>query len=162
MSARAGVGGIRALVALACVVLGVVGLKLFGWPVSLDVSLVLFGCFVAVETVGFFLWAAEDAGPVDTEQIARAYPDAAKVAITTQGIVLGLIAFTGDSTPGMTVRVGASALVAGVLASAVLYLNVVFGSPSDTARKFAASILFSVAFWSLEFGLICVVAATWP
>lgn len=159
---RSGALVIRRVAAFACIALGVAALTLFGWAISLGVSLVLMGCFILIETEVLFRWAAGGAAPEDTSQVDRAYADAAKVAITTQGVVLGLIAFTGDSTPSTTVRVGASALVVGVLTAAVLYLNVVMGSPSDPARKLAASILFSIAFWSLEFGLVCVVAASWP
>jgi hypothetical protein len=155
----------RLCVAVGFIAASALGREAWGWPGTLDVALAVMGCFVALETGVFFFWA-RGAFEHATEQPDRSstdnpYADAARVAITTQGIVLGLVTFKQGSLSDITVKVGACALVAGVLSALVLYLNVVQGPPSDVNRRFATSINFSFVMWALAFGLICVVAGSW-
>jgi hypothetical protein len=141
----------------------VAGWTIFAWPKSLDVALSVMTLFIAIETVVFDLWAKGGGSsmPVEGSGAGNAYADAAKVAITTQGIVLGLVAFQEGRLPNVTVAAGACALAAGVLAAGVLYLNVALGAPTGAGQKFTAAILFSLVYWCLGFGLICVVAGSW-
>jgi hypothetical protein len=159
----------RIAVAAACLAAAVLGWRTFGWDRSLDVALTVMGVFVLVETATFYLWARKYfAAPASASTNAAApqgadnpYSDAAKLAITTQGVVLGLVTFGKGSLASTTEKVGASALAAGVLAATILYLNVVQGPPPDMNRGLAASLLFSLVLWALAFGLICIVAASW-
>jgi len=155
---------LRALVALAFGAAATLGLLGFDWPHELVVALFAMAGFVVVETLVLFLWARPYISGYQgggAASLGNAYPDAAKIAITTQGVVLGLITFQEGQLPNTTLKVAAVTLVAGVLVAGVLYLNVAFGSPPDAPRAFAAAILFSLAYWCLGFGLICVVAGTW-
>jgi hypothetical protein len=161
-----GASGLLVMCGLAAVVFAVVataGLLCFGWPQELVVALYAMAGFVVVETLVLFLWARPyvGGGVGGVADLGDAYADAAKVAITTQGVVLGLVAFQEGRLPNATLKVGAVALAVGVLTAAVLYLSVAFGPPPDRQRAYAAAVLFSLAYWCLGFGLICVVAGTW-
>ena len=93
--------------------------------------------------------------------IANPYVDAAKVAITTQGVVLGLISFSGLSHVDVTVKVGAASLVVGVLIASAMYLLVARIPPITKGQHTAAALLLSLLLYALGFGLICVVAGSW-
>ena len=157
-------GGIAVCVItfIVFVVVAIIGLS-SNWPTPLVVALFVTAGFVLVESTFLYLWARRytTGGVGGQDELGNAYADAAKVAITTQGVVLGLVAFQEGRLPNTTLRVAACALVAGVLAASILYLSVAFGPPPDPGRAFAASILFSLAYWCLGFGLICVVAGSW-
>lgn len=163
--------GVRAIAIAAFLALTALGSLVFSWEVTLNVALGAMVIFILAEGAVSYWWSSpfleksgeskgkkqSQSGPAES----NLYAEAAKVAITTQGFVLGLIAFQGNGLPNPTVKAGASALVVGVLAAAILYLNVAPGPPPDRNRGFAASMLFTLVFWSLGFGLICVVAGTW-
>ena len=148
----------------------------FGWADSLGAALALMGAFVAIEATIYYKWAhSGDAPPEEHAQAepdvctppaprsapVNAYADAARVAITTEGVVLGLVVFQPGSLAGPTVKIGASSLVAGVLSALILYFNVAQGPPRDVSHRFAATLNLNVAMWLLAFGLICVVAGSW-
>ena len=161
--------GVRVVAGSIFLALAALGWTVFSWSPTLNASLAAMVLFILAETGASYWWAypyieARQPEPEPAQSapaVGNAYADAAKVAITTQGFVLGLIAFQGSGLPNATVKAGASALVIGVLSAAILYLNVAPGSPPDRNRRFAASMLFTLVFWSLGFGLICVVAGTW-
>jgi hypothetical protein len=94
-------------------------------------------------------------------QQANGYRDAAKLAITTQGFVLGLISFGNNAGSTTTTRVGGAALAFGVLTATSLYLLVAVVPPPDARRSFVASMLVSLMLYALAFGLICVVSGLW-
>jgi len=162
--------GIRAFAIAAFLALAALGSTAFSWEVTLNVAFGAMVIFILAEGAMSYWWSSPSIAsrgsqgeeqPSSSSDQGNPYAEAAKVAITTQGFVLGLIAFQGSGLPNPTVKAGASALVIGVLAAAVLYLNVAPGPPPDRNRGFAASMLFTLVFWSLGFGLICVVAGTW-
>jgi hypothetical protein len=156
---------IRLGAACAFAAAGLLGLLSFDWPGALTIALFAMTGYVVLETAVLYLWARPYirgmGGGTGGGGGGNAYADAAKIAITTQGVVLGLVAFQEGRLPNTTLRVAASALVAGVLLAGILYLNVASGSPPDIRRAFAAAVLFSLVYWCLGFGLICVVAGSW-
>src|SRR5207248_10805856 len=91
------------------------GWHAFGWHNSLNVAIAIFGSFVIVQACVSYCW--QRASPTEEqieaalkEAVPNAYADAAKVALTTQGVVLGLIALLGLPTVDVTVKVGAASL----------------------------------------------------
>src|ERR1700745_4081303 len=116
-----------------CIGLAIIGVALFGWfvfhwPNSLNIAVVIMGGFIEVQTVVSFLWASAQVDDDTIEEAkqhtkwANPYADAAKLAITTQGVVLGLISFTGLAKSHVTVKIGAASLVLGVLVGSAMYL----------------------------------------
>lgn len=153
---------IRCLVVVAFAAAATLGLLTFAWSIDLCLALFAMAAFVAVETSVLYLWSRSSGAAVGSTSVDRnPYAEAAKVAITTEGIVLGLVAFQEGALEDTTVKVGACALVVGVLSAGLLYLSVVMGPPPDPPRRFAASLLFSLVFWCLGLGLICVLAGSW-
>jgi hypothetical protein len=153
------VGAICAFAATA-----IIGVAVFDWAASLTISLVAMTAFVVAETTVLYLWArpyAQGGGEGSSAGADNPYAEAAKIAITTQGVVLGLVALQEGRLPDVTLKVGACALVLGVLCAGVLYLSVAFGPPPDMNRAIVAAVLFSLVYWCLGFGLICVVAGSW-
>jgi hypothetical protein len=146
----------RVVVVVAFLVAAAMGSS-WAWPSALNAALLTMACFVALETTIFYLWAQGGSGDSDSNP----YADAARVAITTQGVVLGLVAFQQGSLNSVATKVGACALVAGVLSALILYLNVVQGPPLSATRRFAVAFNLSLVMWALAFGLICVVAGSW-
>jgi hypothetical protein len=139
--------------------LAVLGWTTFDWPEPLDAALAAMTLFVLLQTVAAALWVRGAATAIG-DDTGNPYADAAKVTITTQGVVLGLVTFKTGDAMSATAQVGACSLVAGVLLAVVLYYNVATGLPSTTGQAFTASVLFTLVLWALSFGLICVVAAT--
>ena len=144
--------GIRLAISVACLASAFFGHK-WQWDTPLLVALLVTGGFEIVATAGYWLWAKSSFAQADQHAAAadataagagpsNAYADAAKVALTTQGVVLGLIAFKEGSL-NTTLKVGASSLAAGVLLSAFLYFNVVLGDPSTQKQRFAAAIILA-------------------
>jgi hypothetical protein len=153
---------------LAAIVVAILGWTVFGWEVALNAALTIMGAFILIQTLAAYLWARPYIGrpspfpeAAGGDASANPYSDAAKVAITTQGVVLGLISFSNSSGLNLTLRVGAASLAGGVLIASALYLLVVQGPAPDRNRRFAASFLFTILLWALAFGLICVVAGNW-
>ncbi len=181
---RSGSPGIVALLVirigtgLAVLVISVLGWTEFGWPSELNVAVDILGMFIIIQTLGSYLWfslpvrpsphTTHDESPssggtraltdIPTSAASNSYADAAKLAITTQGIVLGLISFSITSSWNLVTKVGAASLAAGVLIASVMYLLVAQVPPPDPPRRFVASLLLSFLLWALGFGLICVVA----
>lgn len=92
--------------------------------------------------------------PRDNED--EIFRDAARVALTTQGVVLALFALSGF-TLTTTLVAGATSLGFGVCVASMLYFLVAFGIP-DSRRRVAAAYLFNLTFWALAYGLICIIA----
>jgi hypothetical protein len=151
---------------LIALIVSVLGATKLDWDGELNTSFAIMGGFILIQTLGSYLWARPYIGktPESTPPPAGAdnpYADAAKVAITTQGVVLGLISFADGSKLSLTVKVGAASLAAGVLLASSLYLLVVQGPPPDPNRGLAASFLLTFLLWALGFGLVCVVIGNW-
>lgn len=153
--------GFRALAILVFAALGVCGLLLFGWPISLCVVLFVMAAYILAETVLLAGWASGSDFEVSPDAQGSPYKEIVKVTITTQGVVLGLVAFQEGPLPNATLKLGACSLVAGILVAGAFLQNVAFGEPGDELSRFAASLLFSLTFWALGFGLLCVVAGSW-
>jgi hypothetical protein len=88
--------------------------------------------------------------------------NAANVVITVDGVVLGLVyAFLsigkGSPTP-LVIKVGALALVIGVVLALLLY-SLVAGKITTPASVAVATGLFSLIAWALAYGLLCIVFA---
>jgi hypothetical protein len=161
---RMGLLGFRVATAATAGVVAALGWTSFGWESSLNVAIAIMSVFIFCETLGIYLWESPAfAGSASVESVSsqNPYAEVAKVALTTQGLVLGLISFSGPSVLNLTLKVGSASLAAGVLIASVMYLLVAQGAPTDRNRRLAASVLFSVLLWALEFGLICVVAGNW-
>jgi hypothetical protein len=152
-------------VAVIAGVVALLGFKTFGWDTSLSVAVAIMGGFIVVQTLFSYLWARGSfgapapEGPSGAE--SNAWVDTAKLSITTQGVVLGLIAFAGKGSLNMTLRAGAASLALGVLVATAMYLVVLRTPPPTPALRRVASLLVSVQLWALAFGLICVVAGNW-
>jgi hypothetical protein len=150
----------RVLTVVVCAAAAVAGMTLFDWPTELCVALFVMAAYVAVETGVLVGWASGSEFQASATEGAP-YKEIVKVTITTQGVVLGLIAFKEGALPNATVKVGAGALVGGILVAGALLQNVAFGEPDGEGARFTASLLFSLTYWALGFGLLCVVAGSW-
>jgi hypothetical protein len=153
----------RLSTALLAVGLSALGWTTFDWDTALNISLAVLAGIVVVQTASAYLWASRYFGVRVESDIppTNVHADAAKVSITTQGVVLGLVSFSESSKLAMTVKVGSAALATGVVLATILYLQVAGSPPADQKRAVAASILLSLTFWSLSFGLVCIVAGNW-
>jgi len=89
-------------------------------------------------------------------QQAPAMATAITLAITVQGVVLGLVfAFNKDIT--LTARVGAVSLAVGVIVGMLVY---VLGAidVSGPRQQLVAKLLFNLTLWCLFYGLLSIVA----
>jgi hypothetical protein len=154
---------VRLCMGLCAAMLSALGLTTFNWDVALDISLAILAGIIWTETLGSFLWARTYFGATLDPDIPRSnvHADAAKVSITTQGVVLGLVSLSSSSKLTVTLKVGAAALGAGVVVATILYLLVAGMPPPDQKRAVVAGLLLSLTFWLLTFGLVCVVAGNW-
>lgn len=169
--ARAGTTGVSpsaiALIALRVVAAiifaaaAAAGLFLFDWPTPLCVVLFAMAVYIALETAILVAWASASNFRAPPQPAGSPYKEMVTVAITTQGVVLGLVAFQAGTLPNATVKVGACSLVTGILVAGALLQNVAFGEPDDGIARFTSSLLFSLTYWSLGFGLLCIVAGSW-
>lgn len=165
------------------------GWTAFHWDTSLNVAIAVMGAFILIETSVSYVWARPTLAAMLSAQAAalqappppaagqvppvppapataqgppaNPFADAAKVAISTQGLVLGLVSFSDASSGNTTVKIGTASLVAGVLLAIMLYMLVAGQPPPDARRGTAASFLLAVVLWALGFGLLCVVAGSW-
>jgi hypothetical protein len=150
------------------------GFLAFDWETSLNVAIAVVAGFILCTALVTHWWiwrylgtdgAGDQLGSDDTAGLAPSsanpFADAAKLSITTQGVVLGLIAFAGPEKPNLTLKAGSTSLAAGVLVASLLYFQVATRPPPDANRLLAASILFNLLLWMLGFGLVCVVAGSW-
>jgi hypothetical protein len=95
--------------------------------------------------------ADDKAGRIEN---ARTLRDAARLSVSTQGVVLGLLALSREGL-SMTLRVGAFALAAGVLAGVLLYTLV--GYEADPDKRWLSNLLYNLTFFALAYGLFCIV-----
>jgi hypothetical protein len=147
--------------ALAAIELAVLGWTAFEWGSALNVAIVIMGGFIILQTGVVYVWNKGADRPSTEALTVNAYVDCAKLAITTQGVVLGLISFNGQSLSDVTLKVGAVSLAAGVLIATVLYLLVARTPPTNDKQERAAAYIVTLLLWALGFGLICVVAGNW-
>ena len=82
---------------------------------------------------------------------------ATSLAITIQGVVLGLV-FAFGKTTSITAKVGAVALATGVITGFLLYALAAV-DVSGPRVQVIALFLFNLVLWSLFYGLMCIVAA---
>lgn len=162
---------IRLITGFAIIVLALLGWHLLGWHhfhwhKSLNIAIAIMGGFIVVQTIGSYLW--QRVSPTDEqieaamkEAVPNPYADAAKTALTTQGVVLGLIALLGLPKLDLTVKIGAASLAAGVLIASAMYLLVARVPPITEGQYFVASLLQSLMLYALGFGLLCVVTGSW-
>jgi hypothetical protein len=158
---------IRLIVASGLLLTAILSAFGFFWELPLTLSLVVMGLFVSAQALGGYKWAlgylrSPPRDPKSGEP--NPYADAAKVMLTTQGVVLGLVSFSGDGKLSLVVKIGSSSLAAGVLVASALYMLVASSPPpesEDGSYAFAGALLFSLSIWSLAFGLICIVAGNW-
>jgi hypothetical protein len=105
----------------------------------------------------YWVRGGEGGGPPPNQ--AEILRGAAQLAITTDGIVLGLLTFADRKHLDITTKVGASALAVGVLTGVMLFFLVAYAVP--VRRQVAAALLFNLTFWALSFGLLCIVFSFW-
>lgn len=149
--------------AAAVGILAVLGWTEWSWEDPLSVALSVMAVFIVIQTAFTTWWGpgADDTGWESLVPDDKAWVSATQVSMTTQGVILGLIAFSEPTGLGATERTGAASLAAGVLVATLLYLLVVRVPPPVGSRRTVASILLTVQLWTLGFGLICVVAGNW-
>lgn len=138
---------------------GVVALT--GGEASLAAALTALAILILVHLGITAWWVSGGTGtaggpPANQPDILRG---AAQLAITTDGIVLGLLSFSNRGQLDLTTKVGASALALGVLTGVMLYFLVAYTVPAG--RQTASSLLFNLTFWGLSFGLLCIVFSLW-
>lgn len=106
-------------------------------------------------------WGMINPPAAEEPDLSKLLRGAANVVITVDGVVLGLVyAFLGmnkTSTP-LVVKVGALALVTGVVLALLLY-SLVAGKITTPAAVAFATGLFSLISWALAYGLLCIVFA---
>jgi hypothetical protein len=132
---------------------------------STDAALVaatwgLFGV-IALWVGGALLWGAINPRAAEEPDLSELLRNAANVVITVDGVVLGLV-YTFSTTRGASVptvvKVGALALVLGVVVGLLLY-SLVAGKITTRTAVMIATGLFSLVSWSLAYGLLCIVFA---
>ncbi|GGQ72091.1 hypothetical protein [Kitasatospora griseola] len=97
--------------------------------------------------------------PERTFPLSPAMAQATQLAVTVQGVVLGLVfAFLGSREATATIKVGAVALVVGVILGLLLYALVVIEVPGNSCAAMAG-VLFNWCLWSASYGLTCVVCS---
>lgn len=98
--------------------------------------------------------------PAETEpDLSGLLRNAANVVITVDGVVLGLVyTFLGATHKPipLAVKVGAVALVAGVVLALLLYALVAGKITTPTAVSISTG-MFSLTSWALAYGLLCIV-----
>jgi hypothetical protein len=157
--------GFRLATGAALVEIGILGWGPWRWPTALNLALVIMGGFVLLQAMISYLWAflpAEDpppemnAGPRDNP-----HADWARMCISTQGVVLGLVFVKEKGLSNLTIEIGAASLAGGVLVGLIYYLLIARTPPSDSGRAAALGYVLSLMLWALGFGLICVVTGSW-
>jgi hypothetical protein len=92
-------------------------------------------------------------------ELSPAMTAGTSLAITVQGVVLGLVfAFLDKNTASATVKVGVVSLGIGVIAGLLLYSLAAISVPGPRTRALTV-LLFNVTLWGLCYGLLCIVAA---
>jgi hypothetical protein len=158
---------LRLSIGLAIIAAALLGWFVFHWPNSLNIAIVIMGGFIEAQTVASVLWAnakVDDEAKKEAEQRTKwtnPWADVAKLSITTQGLVLGLISFAGLAKSHVTVKIGAASLAFGVLVGSSMYLLVARVPPLSAGQKRTASLLVSLLLYALGFGLLCVVTGSW-
>ncbi len=157
---------LRIALGVSVVGLAALGWRAFQWHASLNIAILIFGGFVLVQVVASYWWQRQDltdeqARSAQADAVKNPHVDAAKLAITTQGVVLGLISFSGLAKLDITVKVGAASLALGVMLGSIMYLLVARVPPITPRQQSVASVLLSLLLYALSFGLLCVVAGSW-
>jgi hypothetical protein len=141
----------------------VLGLALYFQVSGLESSLAAatWGLLVVVVLwVGLALFWGRINPPAETEpDLSQLLRNAANVVITVDGVVLGLVyTFRGTTNKPipLVVKVGAVALVAGVVLALLLYALVAGKITTPTAVSVATG-MFSLTSWALAYGLLCIV-----
>jgi hypothetical protein len=107
------------------------------------------------------VWGEINPPARDEPNLSELLRNAANVVITVDGVVLGLVyTFLGatKSPIPLVVKVGAVALVTGVVLALILYALVAGKITTITAQNLATG-LFSLISWALAYGLLCIVFA---
>lgn len=143
----------------------VLGLALYFQVSGIELSLTAatWGLLVVVVLwVGLALfWGRINPSAQTEPDLSQLLRNAANVVITVDGVVLGLVyAFLGASKKPipLVVKVGAVALVAGVVLALLLY-SLVAGKITTPIATSIATGLFSLISWALAYGLLCIVFA---
>jgi hypothetical protein len=143
----------------------VLGLALYFQVSDVEPSLTAatWGLLVVITLwVGLALFWGRINPPAQTEpDLSQLLRSAANVVITVDGVVLGLVyAFLGATNKPipLVVKVGAVALVAGVVLALLLYA-LVAGKITTPIAVSVATGLFSLISWALAYGLLCIVFA---
>lgn len=146
-------------------VLAALGAAIFVQARRMDAALVAatWGLFVvmALWVGGAVLWGAINPPAPEEPDLSELLRNAANVVITVDGVVLGLIytfSTTREAPIPTVVKVGAMALVLGVVVGLLLY-SLVAGKITTRAAVAIATGLFSLIAWSLAYGLLCIVFA---
>jgi hypothetical protein len=150
---------------LVCSAFGTLGLALYFQVSGIEPSLAAatWGLLVVIVLwVGLALFWGEINPPAQTEpDLSQLLRNAANVVITVDGVVLGLVyTFLGDNKKPipLVVKVGAVALVSGVVLALLLYALVAGKITTPIAASIATG-LFSLISWALAYGLLCIVFA---
>jgi hypothetical protein len=146
-------------------VLAALGAAIFLQIRRMDAALVAatWGLFVvmALWVGGAVLWGAVNLPATEEPDLSELLRNAANVVITVDGVVLGLVytfSTTREAPIPTVVKVGALALVLGVVVGLLLY-SLVAGKITTRTAVAIATGLFSLIAWSLAYGLLCIVFA---
>ncbi|MFC6595704.1 hypothetical protein [Kitasatospora paranensis] len=97
--------------------------------------------------------------PGNPSGLSPAMAQATQLAVTVQGVVLGLVfAFLGGRVATVTIQVGAVSLAAGVVFGLLLYALVVIEVPGASCAAMAG-VLFNWSLWAASYGLACIVCS---
>ena len=110
---------------------------------------------------GASVWGAINPPALNEPDLSDLLRNAANLVITVDGVVLGLIytfSTAGKAPTPAVVKVGALALVAGVIVGLLLY-SLVAGRITTRTSVAVATALFSLIAWTLAYGLLCIVFA---
>ncbi|MDA5280913.1 hypothetical protein [Streptomyces sp. Isolate_45] len=91
-------------------------------------------------------------------EMSHAFSGGAKLAVTVQGVILGLIfALRNDGPISTTAKVGTLALTAGVVFGLLLF-SVTIVTVSERPSRAVAALFFNLTLMALAYGLFCTAA----
>ncbi|WP_329486629.1 hypothetical protein OG618_08165 [Kitasatospora sp. NBC_01246] len=145
-----------------------------GAAISLVVATAILTTLIAVYRATALWWvklAERDEGEItasggtvvsllaEPDRAAQAMSTSGTLLVTVQGVVLGLVFTFNKGQPILiTAKVGIGSLAFGVCAGLLLVSLCTFSLPGRRTRA-VSNLLFTLAIWSLSYGLVCIAAA---
>ncbi|MFI0906774.1 hypothetical protein ACH4TE_25110 [Streptomyces sioyaensis] len=147
-------GGVGALIATLFLVA-------YDLPATLIAATLTLSAIIFLYLLATLLWVhLANQGPIyehpEVLKLAPAMTGATQLAVTVQGVVLGLIfAFLKNHSAIITIQVGAVSLVVGAILGLLLYMLAAYDVEAPGCR-IMAGLLFNLTIWSAGYGLACV------